>query len=218
MAEFNLQQLREEEAKRYKASDLETIKPIVPFLREHVSPVINQIMTDYVIQPEEMARERLIEIRTKQDPCSRALACAIYTGYYTGRLFQQAQDYLDQGNRGYFYTWYTLANNVQDISLCIHRAEGVLRRGARAEVIYAFNGEVPKNAEAVAQRFERYNEILTMDPTGISLMEYQVRRATQDMFDFPNPQKDPYIEFYHPIRVLAAVYAAEVYRNIYPLS
>lgn len=220
MAEIDMNRMREEVAKSFTNSELAVIRPIIPFLRTEVSPSLDgRIATHITLQPD-IVGEKLAEIKSRYPQLSRVARCAEYMRNYSGGLTTQAQEYLNQGDRGRFLVWYRLADHYKDSMICIYRAEGVLRRGPRAEVIRAFAPNFPseQKMEAAAKRFQRYSEILRSDPTGISLMEHRVWVNSRDLFDFPCPRNVTYYEIYSPIVVLAAMYAAEFYRNIYPLS
>lgn len=220
MAEIDMSRMRQEIAKGFTASELATIKPIISFLRTEVSPLLDdRIATHITLQPETV-RESLAEIKSRNPQLSRVAQCAAYMENYTAGLATQAQDYLNQGDRGRFYIWYRLAHRYADSTTCIYRAEGVLRRGPREEVIRAFAPNFPseQEMEAAAKRFQRYSEILRSDPTGISLLEHQAWVQSKSLFGFPGPRIGSYHEIDSPMALLAAMYATEVYRNIYPLS
>lgn len=220
MAEIDINRMRDEYAKGFADSELAAIKPIIPFLRTEVSPLLDRkIATHITLQPETV-RESLAEIKSRKPRLSRVARCAEYMESHSAGLATQAQDYLNQGDRSRFLVWYRLAEYYKNSIICIYRAEGVLRRGSREEVIQAFAPNLPpaQEMEAAAKRFQRYSEILISDPTGISLVEHQAWVQSRYLFDFPDPRSGAYYEIDRPIALLAAMYATEVYRNIYPLS
>lgn len=214
---IDLEQMRAENARGYTTADFSGIKPVIPFLRTHVSPQLAKNLTSFIDRADDIKRA-MAHMRQKNQLLSRPSICVSYMSADTGGVYTQAQTYLNAGNRGLFFVWYTLAEAYTDATICINRAEGVLRRGARAEVVLAFQGEVPKDAEKTALRFQRYSELLRMDPTGIALVKHQTEMRLENLFNFPASTETPFYEIFHPTTVLASMYAAEVYKIIYPLS
>lgn len=207
----------EEEYKKVTDADVAPVKPVIPYLRVNVSPWMHERVQHFVSEPDSV-KKFLSELRNQNPILSRPALCVTFLRRHGG-LYPQAQTFLDQNNRGSFFVWYTLAERYDYSTWCIDRAEGVLRRGARAEVIHAFHGNIPEDGEKVAQRFQMYSEMIERDPTGISLMGYQIRRKLRDLFDFPDPEKrTSFFEVHYPTALLACMYAEELYKDVYPLT
>lgn len=222
MVEFDLKQLQAEYKKGFQTWELDSVRPAMEFLRKDVSPWLSRNIK-LATKSSESLKTRLVTSRSSLGSVSRPTLCAnhIYEEAATG-VYLQAQKALNEEDRGRFLVWYDLAEGVQDAVACIFRAEGVFVRGAKEEVVYALDikGMSQKALEEAAERFQRYNQMLIQDPTGIALVEYQVSRHLRTLFDFPATGASSYItnDIVFPTNVLARMYAAEVYKIVYPLS
>lgn len=228
MLEVDFDRLRTERANQTVPSNMKDFEASVGTLKECFSPWLTEHLKQIGDDPK--TREILAAIQAPNtSTLSKPQRCSIYIDKYEGlELYGQSQIDLEAENTGNFVVFYDLANVVEDAALSIARAEGVFARGAELEALQAFGSYIskpdvaPEIAEQTlkrgAVRFQMYADLMQKNQSGLHVMHYQVISTLNNLFGFPtNTAGSPLKGYALAVNMLGELYAAELYRVIYPL-
>lgn len=221
MAEVDFFRLETARKTLWTPTNLSDFKSSVVYLRTHISPIFRNRI-DIITQDSETVQTTLVSFKSDDGrPLSRAMRAATYIRRHPiTELYETAQTFLDQDKKGDFVLWYDLAHYARDSAMSIERAEGVFRRGARAETVHAFGSQLPSETEleSASIRFERYNQILIDNRSGQHVMDYQAVRHLEEVFGLTIV--DHSLEEGYPLAIytFAALYASSLYKAVYPLT